>query len=79
MNDPSVRALAFAFPETDMAQTRMDEIVRSIASETHVPAETVSRLYEETMAEFSEGARVRDYLAVLVAKRVRESLREGRH
>ncbi|EIF81165.1 hypothetical protein BP354A_1614, partial [Burkholderia pseudomallei 354a] len=56
-----------------MVQNRVDEIVQAIASETHTPAEAVSRLYEETLAEYSEGARVRDYLTVLVAKRVRET------
>ncbi|AIO67143.1 DUF3562 domain-containing protein [Burkholderia oklahomensis] len=57
-----------------MVQNRVDEIVQAIASETHTSAEAVSRLYEETLAEYSEGARIRDYLAVLVAKRVRETL-----
>ncbi|MET5013493.1 DUF3562 domain-containing protein [Burkholderia pseudomallei] len=50
-------------------------MVQAIASETPTPAEGVSRLYEETLAESREGARVRDYLPVLVAKRVRETLR----
>ncbi|AOK47063.1 hypothetical protein WT60_09575 [Burkholderia sp. MSMB617WGS] len=62
-----------------MVQNRVDEIVQAIASETRTPAEAVSRLYEETLAEYSEGARIRDYLAVLVAKRVRETLRNRAH
>ncbi|AOJ80825.1 MULTISPECIES: DUF3562 domain-containing protein [Burkholderia] len=62
-----------------MVQNRIDEIVQAIASETRTPAEAVSRLYEETLAEYSEGARIRDYLAVLVAKRVRETLRNRAH
>ncbi|KGC66568.1 DUF3562 domain-containing protein [Burkholderia pseudomallei] len=62
-----------------MVQNRVDEIVQAIASETHTPAEAVSRLYEETLAEYSDGARVRDYLTVLVAKRVRETLRNRTH
>ncbi|AOJ68845.1 MULTISPECIES: DUF3562 domain-containing protein [Burkholderia] len=62
-----------------MVQNRVDEIVQAIASETRTPAEAVSRLYEETLAEYSEGARIRDYLVVLVAKRVRETLRNRAH
>ncbi|KVE33994.1 DUF3562 domain-containing protein [Burkholderia sp. TSV86] len=58
-----------------MAQNRVDEIVQAIACETHTPAEAVLRLYEETLAEYSEGALIRDYLTVLVAKRVRQTLR----
>ncbi|WDD94148.1 DUF3562 domain-containing protein [Burkholderia sp. FERM BP-3421] len=58
-----------------MAQIDVAEMVQSIAAETRVPPETVSRLYEETLAQYSEGARIHDYLAVLVAKRVRENLR----
>jgi len=52
-----------------------DEMVRKIAAATDTPVETVSRLYEETFAELSEGARVTDYLPVLVAHHVRENLR----
>jgi hypothetical protein len=59
-----------------MAQIDVAEIVQSIAAETRVPPETVSQLYEETLAQFSEGARIHDYLAVLVARRVRENLRK---
>lgn len=51
-------------------------IVQSIASDTNVPLETVSRMYEETWADYSEGARIVDYLPVLVARRVRDNLRQ---
>lgn len=51
-----------------------NEIVRIIAAETDTPEETVLRMFEETWAEFSEGARVMDYLSVLVARRVRNNL-----
>ena len=52
-----------------------DDVVKGIAADTNVPLETVSRMYEETWAEFSEGARFTDYLTVLVARRVRDNLR----
>jgi hypothetical protein len=51
-----------------------NDIVKEIASNTNTPVETVSRMYEETWAEYSEGARIMDYLSVLVARRVRDNL-----
>ncbi|WP_233865531.1 DUF3562 domain-containing protein [Paraburkholderia adhaesiva] len=52
-----------------------DAVVKSIASDANVPVEMVLRMYEETWAEYSEGARIVDYLPVLVARRVRDNLR----
>ncbi|CAG9248605.1 DUF3562 domain-containing protein [Paraburkholderia unamae] len=52
-----------------------EELVKAIAAETHAPVETVSKMVEETWAAYSDGARVMDYLSVLVARRVRENLR----
>ncbi|MGG1946661.1 DUF3562 domain-containing protein [Trinickia sp. NRRL B-1857] len=58
-----------------MADRNFDEIVQAIASDTNTPPEIVSKMYAETWAQYSDGARVLDYLTVLVAKRVRENLR----
>ncbi|WP_206998637.1 DUF3562 domain-containing protein [Trinickia mobilis] len=58
-----------------MATPNVDnDIVKVIATDTNTPVETVSRMYEETWAEYSEGARIMDYLSVLVARRVRDNL-----
>jgi hypothetical protein len=51
-----------------------DEIVRMIATDTNTPVDTVSRMFAETWAEYSEGAQIMDYLSVLVARRVRDNL-----
>ncbi|AJW97613.1 MULTISPECIES: DUF3562 domain-containing protein [Burkholderia] len=58
------------------AQINVEEIVESIASETRMPKETVSELYEKTLAEYRDGARILDYVALLAAKRVRDDLRQ---
>ena len=58
-----------------MAQPNTEDVVKAIASGTNTPAETVSKLYADTWAEYSDGARIMDYMSVLVAKRVRENLR----
>lgn len=61
--------------ESDMATPNVDnDIVEHIATDTNTPVETVSRMYQETWAEYSEGARIMDYLSVLVARRVRDNL-----
>ena len=58
-----------------MAQPNVEDVVKAIASDTNTPPETVSKMYADTWAEYSDGARIMDYLTVLVAKRVRENLR----
>ena len=62
-----------------MKREAAEEVVRAIATETQTPLEIVAKMYEQTWAEFSDGARVMDYLTVLVARRVREDLRNMRN
>lgn len=61
-----------------MAQPNVDDMVKSIAKDTGAPPETVSEMVSQTLEAFSDGARITDYLTVLVTKRVREDLR-GKH
>jgi hypothetical protein len=61
--------------EASMIQPAREELIRALADEARVPMEIVSRMYEETWTDFSDGARILDYLPVLVARRVRENLR----
>ncbi|MEX3982063.1 DUF3562 domain-containing protein [Paraburkholderia sp. EG287A] len=58
-----------------MNREAAEELVKAIATETQTPLEIVAKMYEQTWAEFSDGARVMDYLSVLVSRRVREDLR----
>lgn len=58
-----------------MSQPNVDELVRSIAQDTHAPPETVSKIYSEFLASFEQDARVRDYIPLFVAKRVRAYLK----
>ena len=62
-----------------MKQPAAEEVVKAIAAETQMPMETVAKLYEETWAAYSDGARITDYLTVLVSRRVRENLRSMRN
>lgn len=58
-----------------MKQPANEDLVKSIASETGAPVREVTKMYEETWAEYCDGAHIMDFLAVLVARRVRENLR----
>lgn len=58
-------------------QTSVDEVVQSIAAETNTPSETVSQLYADTLARFQTDARVFDYVPLLAAKKVRDTLRHS--
>ncbi|WP_233804490.1 DUF3562 domain-containing protein [Paraburkholderia sp. HP33-1] len=57
-------------------EPNVDDVVRSIAEETGMPTETVSRMYADTLAEFRHEARVFDYVPLFAAKKVRNELRD---
>nr|WP_321940135.1 DUF3562 domain-containing protein [Paraburkholderia sp. J8-2] len=61
-----------------MTQLDAEDIVKEIAAETNAPVDLVLKMYAQTWDAYSDGARVMDYLAVLVARRVREDLRSNR-
>ncbi|MGF6773466.1 hypothetical protein P3T18_005980 [Paraburkholderia sp. GAS199] len=71
------RLSRLSLPEKSMSQPEpnVDEIVSSIAQETDTPAETVSKMYADTLANYREEARVFDYVPLFAAKKVRDKLR----
>jgi hypothetical protein len=64
---------------TRQPQPNVDEVVQAIAAETNTPTETVSKIYADTLADYKADARIMDYMPLLVAKKVRETLRQARH
>ncbi|MGF6934772.1 hypothetical protein OKW41_003934 [Paraburkholderia sp. UCT70] len=58
-----------------MVTRNVEDVIRQIAAAIETPEETVSQMYAQTWIEYSEGARITDYLTVLVARRVRDDLR----
>ncbi|WP_144112971.1 DUF3562 domain-containing protein [Paraburkholderia sp. BCC1886] len=60
-------------------EPNIDEVVKSIAEETDTPAETVSRMYADTLADYRHDARVFDYVPLFAAKKVRDKLRQNTH
>jgi hypothetical protein len=58
------------------AETKsQSEIIARIADETKMPLDVVTHDYLETWNDISDGARVRDYLTLFVARRVKAKLR----
>jgi hypothetical protein len=58
------------------AETKsQSEIIARIADETKMPLDVVRDDYLETWNDLSDGARVRDYLTLFVARRVKAKLR----
>jgi hypothetical protein len=62
-----------------MKQPAAEEIVKALATEMQTPPEIVAKMYAETWEQYSDGARIMDYLTVLVSRRVRENLRSMRN
>ncbi|KXU85449.1 hypothetical protein CI15_19950 [Paraburkholderia monticola] len=58
-----------------MVTRNVEDVIRQIAAATNTPEEIVAQMYRETWTEYSEGARITDYLTVLVARRVSDNLR----
>ncbi len=54
------------------------ELIRKIAEECHAPEAMVTDLYEHTMEDLSAQARIRDYLPLMVARRVRQEIKNSR-
>lgn len=60
-----------------MPQVDAEQIVHSIAEETHTPEETVARIYADVLAEYRIDARIQDYLPLFAARKVRATLRQN--
>ncbi|CAB3703399.1 DUF3562 domain-containing protein [Paraburkholderia rhynchosiae] len=60
-------------------EPNIEEVVKSIAEETDTPAETVSKMYADTLADYRHDARVFDYVPLFAAKKVRNKLRDDPH
>ncbi|QIE29296.1 DUF3562 domain-containing protein [Caballeronia sp. SBC2] len=58
-----------------MTQRDSNELVQTIAAQTHTPPETVAKMYEDTFREVANGALIQDYVSLFAEKRVRANLR----
>ncbi|HUO77901.1 MAG TPA: DUF3562 domain-containing protein [Thermodesulfovibrionales bacterium] len=51
--------------------------IRMLAREFNVPEEEIQALYETMLSSLKESARIKDYLAVLVSRNVKDMIRRG--
>jgi hypothetical protein len=65
--------------EATMRPPNADDVVKEIAADTRTPTDVVERMYAEVWEAFTKDARITDYVPALVAKRVREDLRNRGH
>jgi hypothetical protein len=49
-----VTVIAIAHQEPDMVTRNVEDVIKQIAAATNTPEETVSRMYQETWAEYSD-------------------------
>ena len=64
--------------ETSIDAPVHEHAIRSLAVETRVSVERVGSLYAVELERLTVGARIKDYIPVLIARRVRQMLREQR-
>lgn len=66
--------------ENDVEQEQHAEAIRRLARELFIPESDIRRLYEIRLKCIKNGARIRDYLVVLVSRRVKDAVRnKGLH
>ena len=58
-----------------MTKSSDERVVEQITKETHTSVQAVSKMYEDTVASYRDGARILDYMPLLAAKRVRANLK----
>jgi len=51
--------------------------IKMLAREFNVPEEDIQALYEKMLCSLKERARIKDYLAVLVSRNVKDMIRGG--
>jgi hypothetical protein len=56
---------------------RPDSPLRALARQTNVPLEKIAALYEEEVARLASNARVRRFIPVIAARRVKRRLLNG--
>ncbi len=70
--------MATACPyENDTELRQHSQAIRMLAKDLGMPEEEIRSVYETFYCAIREGARIKDYLVVLVSRNVRDSIRKG--
>jgi len=56
-----------------------DAVINDIARDSSTPVDVVRALYEEEVAALAVQAKLKGFIGVIAARRVRERLRRSRH
>ena len=59
--------------------TTHERAIATLAQQSHVPIDQVTRLYERELAALTVGARITSFLTILTTRKVREILRQHPH
>ena len=70
-------ALCWYEYENEAEQKRHSKAIQMLAREAAVPEEEIRRLYEDILCRINEGARIKDYLVILVSRNVKDLIRMG--
>lgn len=63
------------FYDSELEEKRHMTAIRTLARDLGIPEDEIIRLYEVELYHLKEVARVKDFLSVLVIKRVKEFLK----
>ena len=75
-NQPALTDLAMAGPYlNDLDRTRHQNVIKSLAAETGRSFDDIMRHYEAALSDLGHDARIKDFLPIFVAKRVKEQFR----
>jgi hypothetical protein len=76
MNNEGVMAGVCQY-DNDAEERQHSKAIQMLAKELGAPESEIRRLYEEILCSIKGGARIKDYLTVLVSRNVKDVIRRG--
>jgi hypothetical protein len=64
--------------ESDLERRKHYDAIQALSQKLGEPEEDVRTLYETVLCSIKEGARIKDYLVILVSRSVRDSIEKTR-
>ncbi len=61
--------------ENEAEQERHSKAIQMLTREMGLPEEEIRRLYEDILCKINDGARIKEYLVVLVSRNVKDLIR----
>jgi len=63
----------------DAERKQHSKAIQMLAEEFGIPEDEIRSVYEDIYSGIREGAKIRDYLVILVSRNVRDSIRKGKY